>query len=179
MILSRKDLYDYLEADRKANHINGFIREMTFPTWRYLRCLRHCEYYLNRRNGLFNKIMCKYYQYKLLSLSVKTGITLPPNTFGKGLYLPHYGSIVVNATARFGDNCVLQNGINISAKAGGGNNIYIGAGAKIMIGVRIADYVIIGANAVLTKSVDKENVVVAGIPAKIISQNGFKDRKEV
>ena len=45
-----------------------------------------------------------------------------------------------------------------------------------MIGVHIADYTIVGANAVVTKSFDEENVVLAGIPAKIISNKGYKNR---
>lgn len=42
-----------------------------------------------------------------------------------------------------------------------------------MIGVHIDDDVIIGANAVVTKSILEKNVVVAGVPAKIISHDGF------
>jgi serine O-acetyltransferase len=179
MIHDKKDLRDYLSADKKANMISGYISERLSPTWRYIKCLRHSEYYQNRPKNLYTEMMRKLYRYKLMKLSVKTGITIPINTFGKGLYLPHYGSIVVNASARFGDYCVVQNGINISEHAGGGNHIYIGAGAKIMAGVKIADYVIVGANAVVTRSIDRQNVVVAGVPAKIISDKGFKNRTKV
>lgn len=62
---------------------------------------------------------------------------------------------------------------------GGGDFCYLGAGAKLMIGVHIADYTIVGANAVVTKTFDEENVVLAGVPAKIISRNGFKNRTVV
>ena len=104
--------------------------------------------------------------------SVKTGITIGPNSFGKGLYLPHYGYIVVNSSARFGDNCVVQCGVNVSESVVGGDNIYLGTGSKLMIGVNIKTGTIVGANAVVTKSFDEENIVVAGIPAKKISNNG-------
>ena len=46
-----------------------------------------------------------------------------------------------------------------------------------MKNVEIADDVIIGANAVETKSVFEQNIVVAGIPAKKINNNGYRDRK--
>lgn len=46
----------------------------------------------------------------------------------------------------------------------------------MLSGVRIADYVIVAANAVLHDSIEEENVVVGGIPAKKISNNGNKDR---
>ena len=48
-----------------------------------------------------------------------------------------------------------------------GNNVWIGSNATILQGVTIGDGAIIGANAVVTKSVPK-NVVVVGIPAKVI-----------
>lgn len=48
-----------------------------------------------------------------------------------------------------------------------GNNVWIGEGVCIMPGVTIGDNVIIGANAVVTHSFPK-NVVIAGVPAKII-----------
>lgn len=96
--------------------------------------------------------------------------------FGKGLYLPHYGYIVVNNTARFGDNCVVQSGVNVSNDVVGGNHCYLGTGAKLMIGVHIKDDTIVGANAVVTKSFDEENIVIAGIPAKKITDKGFRNR---
>lgn len=42
--------------------------------------------------------------------------------------------------------------------------------------VYIADDVIVGANAVVTKSIINENVTVVGIPAEVNSHNGFKER---
>lgn len=61
----------------------------------------------------------------------------------------------------------------------GGQHCYLGAGAKILIGVHLGNHTIVGANAVVTKSFDEENVVLAGVPARIISHKGFKDRKTV
>ena len=48
-----------------------------------------------------------------------------------------------------------------------GNNVWIGAKVTILMGVSIGDNTIIGANAVVTKSVP-EGVIVAGVPAKVI-----------
>ena len=70
--------------------------------FRYLRCLRRYEYVVNCKPTLF--IVRKQLLRLILSqLSVRSGIQIPINTFGKGLYLPHHGTIVVNETARFGD----------------------------------------------------------------------------
>ena len=55
-----------------------------------------------------------------------------------------------------------------------GGGIYLGAGAKLLIGVHLADNIIVGANAVVTKSFEENNIVIAGIPAKKISNKGTK-----
>ena len=75
-------------------------------------------------------------------------------------------------------NCVVQNCDIVNGGIIGGNHIYLGVGA-MMLDVHIADDVIVGAKAVVTKSIDKPNVVVAGVSAKIISGNGFKNRKRI
>lgn len=175
MINSKQDLEKYLEADMKANHISGLALFLN-KTWLYLKYMRKIEYLTNCKHSKLSKLLLLWYRYKLKNLSVLTGISIPPNTFGKGLYIPHYGSIVVNGNSRFGDNCVIQNGVNVSDGVMGGHHCYLGAGAKILIGVHLANHTIVGANAVVTKSVNEENVVLAGIPAKIISHKGFRDR---
>lgn len=109
-------------------------------------------------------------------LGALTGISIGPNSFGKGLYIPHYGSIIINSSARFGNYCTLQSCTNISRDVVGGDHIFVATGAKILSGVHISDYVIVAANAVLHDSVEEENIVVGGIPAKKISNNGNKDR---
>ncbi len=108
---------------------------------------------------------------------MKTGISIGLNCFGEGLFLPHYGCVVINHSARFGARCVVQCGVNVSAKVEGGNHIYLGAGAKILTGVHLADDVIVGANAVVTKSINEPNTVWAGIPAKKISDKGFASNR--
>lgn len=60
-----------------------------------------------------------------------------------------------------------------------GGNIVTLSWRKILIGVHLGNHTIVGANAVVTKSFDEENVVLAGVPARIISHKGFKDRKTV
>lgn len=48
-----------------------------------------------------------------------------------------------------------------------GNNVWIGAGACVLGGVRISDNVVIGANAVVTRSIEEVGVY-AGVPARLI-----------
>lgn len=64
-------------------------------------------------------------------MSIKTGIFISINTFGKGFALPHYGTIIVNGSAIFGDYCVIQAGVNVSASVHGSNYVYMALGVKI------------------------------------------------
>lgn len=174
-ISSKEEYIECLKADRAANQILSLKDEYKY-TWRYLKSLRKYEYVTNTKQP---KIIRTIYKIILRRWSLRTGISIDINTFGKGLYLPHYGSIVVNSTASFGDYCVIQSDTNVSANVKCGNHTYLAAGAKIMKNVVLSDYCIVGANAVVTKSVNEENVVLGGIPARIISRNGMKNRTEV
>lgn len=110
-------------------------------------------------------------------LSIKLGINIPPNVFGPGLSIAHYGTIVVNSNSRVGKNCRIQEGVNIGATNGKasapqiGNNVFIGSGAKIIGKVTIADDVAIGAGCVVVKSITEKGITVAGVPAKKVSDH--------
>lgn len=107
-------------------------------------------------------------------LSIKLGLTIPPNTCGEGLAIHHYGCIVINDNARLRAYCVLQQGINIGQNYSSdnvptiGNNVYIGPGAKIFGKIVIADGCAIGAGSVVNKSFTEKNSLIGGVPAKCV-----------
>lgn len=92
----------------------------------------------------------------------------------------HLGPILINYKAIVGEDCCLH--FNTALVAGGtsddasvlGKGVVVGAGAVVLGGVRVADYTAIDANAVVNKDVLEENVAVAGVPARKISNNGSK-----
>lgn len=170
MIRDHQDLKDYMEADRLVVG-NGHKHPRPFSdyTWKYLICLRRLEYFQNTGK----KVRAFYYKVKHSRMSAQLGIDIQPNCFGKGLGLYHYGSIIVNGNARFGDYCVIQSGTNISDGVVAGDQVYIAAGAKVVRNIRIADHVIVAANAAVVRDVEEEGVTVGGVPAKKISENGF------
>jgi maltose O-acetyltransferase len=104
---------------------------------------------------------------------------------GKGFYANHGCTILDCNLITIGDNCLLAPHVVISAathpldaeaRAAGveftapislGNNCWLGANSTIIPGVVLGDGVVVGAGAVVTKSFPS-NVVVAGVPAKII-----------
>ena len=168
MIKNKSDLIEYLNEDKRIMNVTRKKPSLHQVCWRYLILLRKAEYYTN-----VGGVLKKWYQFRLNALSIKTGIFIPINTFGKGLAIPHYGTIIVNGSARFGDYCVIQAGVNVSANAHGGNYVYLAPGAKINENLTIADHVIVGSNCVVTHSVEDEGCTVAGVPAKKISDKGF------
>ena len=85
--------------------------------------------------------------------------------------LPHYlNGIIISHYAKIGSNCTINQQVTIAEKdeqaAVIGDNVFIGAGAKILGPVIIGNNVRIGANAVVTKDVP-DDCFVAGIPAQI------------
>jgi serine O-acetyltransferase len=114
--------------------------------------------------------------YKILFFYIKgKGIELPCEAeIGENFRIDHQGGIVISGYAKFGDNCIIRNGVTIGIARIGehkapvfGNNVDIGTGAKIIGDIKIGNNVKIGANAVVTKNIP-DNCTVVGIPAKII-----------
>lgn len=173
MLNSRQELIYYLVKDKEK--LGRKTKRPSFgdEIWKFQIALRKHEYYLNSGK---NKLLLYYWKYKHHKLGVKLGFTIPCNCFGAGLNIHHYGCIVVNSHARIGENCNIQQGVNIGKNYSSdntpqiGNNVYIGPGAKIFGKIKIADGVAIGANSVVTKSCEEENVVLVGVPARIIGK---------
>ena len=94
--------------------------------------------------------------------------------FGAGLVLMHPVGIVINGRVTGGSNITIESGVVIGDEKGRsprlGNNVFIGAGAKIIGDVRIGDNVNIGANAVVIRDVP-DNSTAVGIPARIITKD--------
>lgn len=177
MIKSKHDYIYYLETDLAANGIVGRWQlhyKYIYPILYFQRILRKVEYFCNCRCDILGRIYSKYLSYKLLNNSIKLGLTIPPNVFGPGLRISHYGNVVVSAKAIVGKNCLIHSGVNIGDLRGGvpkiGDYVYIGPGAKLFGDITIGNNVAIGANAVVNKDIP-DNVTVAGVPAKIISRN--------
>lgn len=162
----------YIDQDKKANGIKRKYPIIGYDyLWIYLRTMRKIEYY-NSKTGV-NKLLKWFNVYRLRKLSVKTGISIPPNTFERGLTLYHWGSIVVNPRVNGGKNVTIQSDVNISENVILGDNVYIAPGVKILENVQIAEGVILGANAVVTHDIMEPYTTWVGIPAKKISNNGY------
>jgi serine O-acetyltransferase len=126
------------------------------------------------------KLFCHVW-HKLIEIT--TGIDLPYQAdIGKGLYIGHFGGIIINPSVKMGEYCNLSQDITIGIAGRGekrgsptiGNRVYIGSGARLIGAITIGNDVAIGANAVVTKDLPDKAVAV-GVPAKIISYEGSRD----
>ncbi len=179
MIDSKEAYRRYLEQDKLALGRRKDRRPRFFgdEIWKFEILLRRVEYDLNCRSGLAAFVIGKYHKFRFHRLSVRLGFTIPPNVFGEGLAIPHYGTIVVHGNVRAGKNCRLQEGVTIGATGGSheaamiGDNCYFASGAKVIGAVRIADDVAVGAGAVVTKDITEAGTTWAGVPARKISDN--------
>jgi serine O-acetyltransferase len=109
-----------------------------------------------------------------------TGIEIHPAAIiGKGFFIDHGMGVVIGETAEIGDYVTLFQGVTLggTGKEHGkrhptiGNHVVIGAGAKILGGIKVGDNVKIGANSVVLKSVPANSTVI-GVPARIIKAEG-------
>jgi serine O-acetyltransferase len=134
-----------------------------FGNWRY-----------GVRPALLRKVFSLIYKVLYKFVQIVTGIELPCEVvIGKNFVIDHFGGIVVSGYASFGDNCRIRNGVVIGLKRADepcaptiGNNVDIGAGAKVLGAIRIGNNVVIGANAVVLTDVP-DNSIAVGVPAII------------
>lgn len=125
---------------------------------------------------VFHKISHFLYIHKLIFLArlisqigrFFTGIEIHPGAkIGKRLFIDHGMGVVIGETATIGDDCTIYHNSTLggTGKENGkrhpdiGNNVIIGAGAKVLGAIKIGDNVKIGANATVTKNIP-DNVTV-------------------
>jgi serine O-acetyltransferase len=106
----------------------------------------------------------------------------PAARFGQGIMLDHATGFVVGETAAVGDNCSFLHAVTLggSGKETGdrhpkiGDNVLIGAGAKVLGNIKVGSCSRIAAGSVVLSDVPP-NVTVAGVPAKIVGSAGCAD----
>lgn len=109
-----------------------------------------------------------------------TGIEIHPGAkIGKGFFIDHGSGVVIGETTEIGDNCLVYQGVTLggTGKDKGkrhptlGNNVMVGAGARVLGPFKVGDNVKIAANAVVLEAVPP-NCTAVGVPARIVRRNG-------
>ena len=109
-----------------------------------------------------------------------TGIEIHPGAkIGKNIFIDHGAGVVIGETAEVGDNCTIYQGVTLggTGKDKGkrhptlGNNVMVGAGAKVLGPFRIGDNSKIAAGAVVLEEIPSDSTAV-GIPARVVRHKG-------
>jgi serine O-acetyltransferase len=162
-------MFDNIRQDLKAHGGNwgtqGFwaLVVYRYGRWRY-----------GVRPTPLRKLLSLIYRILFKLTQIMTGIELPCEVeIGRNFVIDHFGGIVISGFAKFGDNCRIRNGVVVGLKLADdpcapiiGDNVDIGAGAKILGRIRIGNNVLIGANAVVISDVPDSSIAV-GVPAVI------------
>ena len=137
-----------------------------FGRWRY-----------GVKPAILRKLFSLIYKVMFKFIQIVTGIELPCEAdVGRNFVIDHFGGIIISGYAKFGHDCRIRNGVVVGLRRIEekfapviGNNVDIGAGAKLLGPITIGDNVIIGANAVVLSDVPANSIAV-GVPAIIKSR---------
>lgn len=158
----------YRESGKWLTHFQ-MLKKCFSPNLHFIYIFRNCQkYHKTPILGMFWKLVLRHYQ-------IKYGFQIYPETeIGEGLYLGHWGALVINPKVKIGKNCNIAQGVTIGQANRGksvgfptiGNEVWIGANAVIVGNITIGNNVLIAPNAYVNTDVPP-NSVVMGNPAQI------------
>lgn len=148
----------------------GFLFAFSNPCFRMIYWMRLSSHF-NKFNpiGFLGRVLHKLTQVRL-------GIQIPHVTqIGGGLFMGHYGGIVISNEAKIGENCNIAQGVTIGRINKGprkgapkiGNKVWIGPNAVLAGNITIGDNVLIAPLSFVNMDVPA-NCIVIGNPAQII-----------
>ena len=178
----RRELNNVKQKDPACNNCMGIW--LYYPGFQAVLAHRFLHWLWKLDLGLLSYLthfVARFIQYQV---KIITGIELHPAAIvGQNVFIDHGAGVVIGETAIIGDDVTIYQGVTLGGVSTKkekrhptlGNNIIVGAGAKVLGNIVIGDYVQIGANAVVLKDVPSNSTVV-GVPGRIIKMEG--DLKE-
>ncbi len=167
----REDIACVKERDPAARSALEIL--FLYPGMKAIRMHRRAHRYYNRK---------LYFLARMISqrAAKKTGIEIHPAAkIGKRLFIDHGTGVVIGETAIIGDDVTLYQGVTLGGTGHHtgkrhptiGNNVLIGAGAKVLGPFKIGDNTNIAAGAVVLDEIPPNSTAV-GVPARVVKQNG-------
>ena len=172
-IVFRQEIKATLERDPAATTAIGII--LTYPGLHALFYYRLSHLFYKAQLVFIARVLSQFGRWL-------TGIEIHPGAkIGKALFIDHGMGVVVGETSVIGDFVTIFQGVTLggTGKQKGkrhptlGNNVVVGAGAKVLGNIHIGDNVSIGANAVVLHDVPPNSTVV-GVPGRIAKREGKK-----
>ena len=147
---------------------------LTYPGVKAVFFHRIANFFSVAKLGLLARMISQFSRFL-------TGIEIHPKAkIGKNLFIDHGMGVVIGETSEIGDNVTIYHGVtlggispsidsdkqrNVKRHPTLKNNVVVGSGAQILGPISIGENAKVGANAVVTKDVP-DNAVMVGIPAK-------------
>ncbi len=172
----KEDIETVFERDPAARSVLEVI--LCYPGLHAVWLHRIAHWFWNHRLKLLARIISHFSRWL-------TGIEIHPGAkIGRRFFIDHGMGVVIGETAEIGDDVTIYHQVTLggtSTKKGKrhptiGNNVVIGAGAKILGPVKVGDNCKIGANSVVIKNVPPNSTVV-GIPGKVVKREGITPTK--
>jgi serine O-acetyltransferase len=148
---------------------------LLYSGFKAVRSYRHAHWFLQHGHPFIARWISQRARHK-------TGIEIHPGaTIGKGLFIDHGMGVVIGETSEIGNYCTLYQGVTLggTGKDHGkrhptlGDNVLVGAGAKILGPFRVGDNARVAAGAVVLEAVPP-NATAVGVPARIVRLNGIR-----
>ena len=168
----KKDLESVMKHDPAAR--NRFEVVLTYSGFHALVMYRFAHFMYVHGYKLIARIVSQLAKFF-------TGIEIHPGAkIGEGLFIDHGHGVVIGETAEIGDNCTIYHQVTLGGTGHEkhskrhptiGNNVLIGAGAKILGPVTVGDNALIGAGSVVLSDVPA-NSTFTGVKARLVKQDG-------
>lgn len=166
-----KGFLEYLDSIKRRDPAAKNTLEIlfTYPGLHALLSHRISNWFWKRGLKLFARIISHLNRFF-------SGIEIHPGAvIGKNFFIDHGMGVVIGETAEIGDNVTMYQGVTLGGTSWEkkkrhptiGNNVVIGAGAKVLGNVTVGDGTKIGAGTVLVKSVPPNSIVV-GVPGRLM-----------
>ena len=173
--MNKADLVSLMEQLRREYHLQGGT--MRAPeVW--VMCTYRFGRWSSELSGLSRKLSGKAYGALSLGMLVTTGCTIHREAdLGSGFHLVHVGNVKIHPQVRLGKNVGVMHDVTIGVNMERpgvpviGDNVFIGAGAKILGPVHIGDGARIAANSLVLSDVPAGATAV-GVPARALRYTG-------
>ena len=157
---------------------------LTYPSVKAIFFHRIANFFCLAKFDLIARIISQFSRFL-------TGIEIHPKAkIGKNLFIDHGMSVVIGETSEIGNNVTIYHGVtlggispsidsdkqrNVKRHPTLKNNVVVGSGAQILGPITVGENAKVGANAVVTKDVP-DNAVMVGIPAKNVGAVSSADK---
>ena len=153
--------YDFYRLTGFEPTVIGYIKALWNPGFRYLFFFRLIQSSNSKIIINFLKLILRHYQFKF-------GYQIHPSTkIGKGFYIGHFGSIIINSNAVIGENCNISSGVIIGSAGRNNkkgvpslsNKVWVGSNAIIVGGINIGNNVLIAPGTFINKDIPDDSLV--------------------